>query len=201
MRRRRYPGRAAGTPRLVDHERATRPEEHALLVVDVLNTFDHPDGAVLLRRFADRVPFMEHVIARARRRGWRVVYVNDRHGADRREDLVERVMAGPGGALLARLVPHPGDPVVLKPSYSGFDDTDLVWALRGMGIRRVAVMGAVTEMCVAATARDAIAAGWPAVVLRGASVALASTQEEDALASLAREGVAVLADPEARATA
>jgi nicotinamidase-related amidase len=186
---------------VVDQERASRPEEHALLVVDVHNTFDHRDGAVLLRRFADRVAFMEHAVARARRRGWRVVYVNDRHGADRREDLLEQVLAGPGGPLVARLAPRPGDPVVLKPSYSGFEDSDLMWVLRELGIRRVAVMGAVTEMCVAATARDAIAAGWPAVVLRGASVALASTQEEDALASLAREGVAVLADPEARATA
>jgi nicotinamidase-related amidase len=179
-----------------------RPEEHALLVVDVLDTFDHADGDVIMRRFADRVAFMEHALARARRRGWRVVYVNDRHGAERREQLLQRVLDGRGGHLVARLVPQDGDAVVLKSSYSGFDDTDLAWVLREMGIRRVAVMGAVTEMCVAETAADAVAAGWPAVVLRGASVPLASTQEQDALAALAREGVTVAADPdERRATA
>jgi nicotinamidase-related amidase len=181
---------------VVDHERPTRPEEHALLVVDVLNTFDHEDGEVLMRRFADRVAFMEHAIARARRRGRHVVYVNDRHGADRREELVERVLAGRGGTLVARLAPQPGDPVVLKPSYSGFDDTDLAWVLRELGVRRVAVMGAVTEMCVAETASDAVAAGWPTVVLRGASVPLAGTREQDALASLERQGIAVAADPD-----
>ncbi|HTI35552.1 MAG TPA: isochorismatase family protein, partial [Miltoncostaea sp.] len=106
---------------------AIRPEERALLVVDVLNTFEHEDGDALLRRFADRGPFMEHAIARARRRGWHVVYVNDRHGADGPAALVERALAGRGGHLVARLAPHPGDPVVLKPSYSGFDDTDLAW--------------------------------------------------------------------------
>jgi nicotinamidase-related amidase len=184
----------------VDSERPTRPDEHALLVVDVLDTFDHEDGATLLRRFADRVAFMEHAIARARRRGWRVVYVNDRHAADHREELLERVSGGPGAALMARLAPRPGDPVVLKRSYSGFDDTDLAWVLRELGIGRLAIMGAVTEMCVAATAADAVAGGWPAVVLRGASVPLAGTEEEDALASLAREGVAVVDEAEAPAT-
>ena len=73
--------------------------------------------------------------------------------------------------------------------------------LRTLGIRRVAVMGAVTEMCVAATACDAVAAGWPAVVLRGASVSLAGTGEEDALASLGREGIDIVGDPEPWATA
>jgi nicotinamidase-related amidase len=178
-----------------------RPGEHALLVVDVLDTFDHEDGTALLRRFADRAAFMEHAIARARRRGWRIVYVNDRHGADRPEELVQRALAGPGGALVARLAPRREDPVVLKASRSGFDDTELVRVLRSLGIRRVAVMGAVTEMCVAETAADAARAGWPAVVVRGASVPLASTQEEDALASLAREGIAIVSDPEAAPTA
>ena len=185
---------------MVDPVRPTRPEEHALLVVDVLDTFAHADGVVLLRRFADRAGFMEHAIARARRRGWRVVYVNDRHGADGPEELLNRACAGPGARIVRALAPHPGDPVVLKPGYSGFDETDLAWVLKSLGIRRVAVMGAVTEMCVAETAGDAVAAGWPAVVLRGASVPLASTLEEDALASLERAGVAVVADPEAAPT-
>ena len=75
-------------------------------------------------------------------------------------------------------------------------ENDLAWVLRSLGVREVAIMGAVTEMCVAETAGDAVRAGWPAIVLRGASVALAGAQEKDALASLAREGVAVVADPE-----
>ena len=185
---------------MVDPARPTRPEEHALLVVDVLDTFDHAGGDVLLRRFADRAGFVEHAIARARRRGWRVVYVNDRHGAERPDQLLERARAGPGGRLVRTLEPHPGDPVVLKARRSGFDETDLAWVLKSLGLRRVAVMGAVTELCVAETAGDAIAAGWPTVVLRGASVPLASTLEEDALASLERAGVAVVTDPEAAAT-
>lgn len=187
---------AAGIPRTVDRGRALRPGENALLVVDVLNPFDHEDGDVLLRRFAARVAFMERAIARARRRGWLVAYVNDRHGAERPGELLERALAGPGGGLVRALRPRPGDPVVLKPSYSGFDGTDLAGLLRSRGIRRVAVMGAVTEMCVADTARDAIRAGWPAVVVRGASVPLTDAAERDALATLEREGVAVVADPD-----
>lgn len=180
----------------MEREQATRPDERALIVVDVLNTFDHEDGDVLLRRFADRAPFMARAVARARRRGWHVVYVNDDHGADRPGDLIERALAGPGGELVARLAPRDDDPVVLKPSYSGFEETDLAWVLRSLGVREVAIMGAVTEMCVAETAGDAARAGWPTVVLRDASVPLAGTREEDALASLEREGVAVVADPD-----
>jgi nicotinamidase-related amidase len=177
-------------------EEPTRPQDHALVVVDVLSTFDHADAEVLLRRFADRAPFMEHAIARARRRGWRVVYVNDAHGADTPDELLARALAGPGGPLVRKLGPRPGDPVVLKPSYSGFDDTDLEWVLRTLGVRRVVVMGTVTEMCVAETAEDAARMGWSTAVLRGASVPLAGTQERDALEALERAGVAVLADPD-----
>jgi nicotinamidase-related amidase len=180
----------------VGQERAIRPQEHALVVVDVLSTFDHEDGDVLLRRLADRAPFMEHSIARARRRGWRVVYVNDAHGAGTPEELLSRALAGPGGPLVRTLGPHPDDPVVLKPSYSGFDGTDLGWVLRALGVRRVVVMGAVTEMCVAETAGDAVRQGWSTAVLRGASVPLAGTEERDALDALERAGVAVLADPD-----
>lgn len=164
----------------------------ALLVVDVLDDFDHEDGDALLRAFADRVPAMREAIAEARRRGWPVLYVND-DSCDEGdpEAVVRRAREGAGGAHVAALVPGEGEPLMLKPRYSAFDATPLASELSDRGIRRVVIMGAVAEMCVLETASDALAAGFEVVVAGDASVPLASDRAVAALRRLERDGARV----------
>lgn len=187
----------------------TEPEEGstttALVVVDVFNTFDHDDGGRLLERMRSRADGIEAALAGARERGWRVVYANDEHGdGDDAAALLRRVLAGPGGDVAERLLPGEGEEVVVKPDYSAFDRTPMREVLDRLGVRRLLVVGAVTEMCVRETAADAVRAGYDTAVVWDASVPLDEDEEREALAELDELGVDVLrevgeARPEARA--
>ena len=77
--------------------------------------------------------------------------------------------------------------------YSGFAATILADDLRAHGIHRVFVVGLATDYCVKATALDAKAAGFDAVVLEDAAAAVnvQPGDEERALQELRDAGVAV----------
>ena len=77
--------------------------------------------------------------------------------------------------------------------YSGFAATILADDLRAHGVRRVFVCGLATDYCVKATALDAKAAGFDAVVLEDAAAAVNVDpgDEQRALQELRDAGVAV----------
>jgi nicotinamidase-related amidase len=77
--------------------------------------------------------------------------------------------------------------------YSGFAATILAGDLRAHGVHRVFVVGLATDYCVKATALDAKAAGFDAVVLEDAAAAVNVNpgDEQRALQELRDAGVAV----------
>jgi len=88
-----------------------------LLLVDVLDDFGHEHGEELLHSLAARHDGLTSLLGSARGAGTPVVFANDNKGrwdSDLR-DLVRRVLAGPGGALMGELVPLPGERFVIKP--------------------------------------------------------------------------------------
>jgi nicotinamidase-related amidase len=130
----------------------------ALVLVDVVQRFEHADGDKLLASYRERHAGMQEILARARWAGVPIVFVND---ADGRWDsdapgLVRRAIdEGRGGDLVAAIAPREGDRFVLKPRYSIFDHTPLVILLRELEIERILLAGAATEMCVIQSAIDA----------------------------------------------
>lgn len=129
----------------------------AVLVVDVQRalvegTHAVPGADALLTR-------LRGLVDRARSAGVIVVYVQDNGVHDR---LIRR---GTPGWELA-LTPRMGEPVVSKDADDGFDGTGLADALSGRGVDRVVVVGIQSEMCVAATARGALARGLHVVLPR-----------------------------------
>jgi nicotinamidase/pyrazinamidase len=71
----------------------------------------------------------------------------------------------PGADVLADLEPQATDIVLPKRRFSGFFKTDLDQTLRTMGVDTVAVGGVSTNVCVIATALDAVANDFYTVVL------------------------------------
>jgi nicotinamidase-related amidase len=96
---------------------------------------------------------------RADRLGVPVVYVNDNYGRWRsdRSKIVEAGAAapGPGGALVRRMAPRPGDYFVIKPEVSGFYATTLPVLLPRLGVSRLVLTGIAADICVLFTAADA----------------------------------------------
>lgn len=149
----------------------------ALLVIDVLDDFEHADGESLLASFQARGAAMAHAVALAREAGVPVIYVND--DRDRWDSdapaLAREAADGPGGEILRDVLPRPGDHVLLKHRYSAFDHTALDLLLDARSTERVLVMGAATEGCVVQTALDAREHGLKATILADAC---ATTNEE-----------------------
>lgn len=174
---------------------------HALVVVDVQHDF-LPGGALgvaegerifvpinaLAPRFArvyatrDWHP-PDHASFAHRGGPWPVHCVANTHGAgfDRRFDA----------ANIDVVVDKGTDSET--DGYSGFAATSLAEDLRAHGVRRVFVCGLATDYCVKATALDAVAAGFSAVVLADAAAAVnvAAGDEDRALAELRSAGVAI----------
>jgi nicotinamidase-related amidase len=154
-----------------------------LLVIDVLNDFEHEDGETLLASFRERLPALREALESARRDGTRVVYVNDRHGTwvDDAPGLVRRALAGAGGDVIEAVAPRPGEPVLLKGRYSGFDHTALDLLLDELGAERLLLAGGATEACVVQTGIDAREHGYQVTVLADACATLDDEIERVAL--------------------
>ncbi|QIQ06000.1 isochorismatase family protein [Streptomyces liangshanensis] len=129
----------------------------ALLVVDVQSAFVSGDGAVPdAARLVDRTT---DLIARARESGALVVHVQN-DGAAGADDEAHT----PGWELHHPVEAGPTEVVVRKTRDDGFDGTPLGGLLAGFGVRALVVCGVMSEMCVAATARTALARGYRVVL-------------------------------------
>lgn len=154
-----------------------------LLVVDVLNDFEHEDGETLLASFRERLPELREALARARRNGTHVVYVNDRDGTwvDDASNLVRRALAGAGADVIEAVAPQPGEPVLLKGRYSAFDHTALELLLDEISAERLLLAGGATEACVVQTGIDARERGYQVTILADACATLDESIERVAL--------------------
>jgi nicotinamidase-related amidase len=142
----------------------------ALLVVDMLNPYDHEDGDDLARSVADAVPAMERLIARCADEDVLTIYVNDNHGAWRsdRHGLVEAALAGRHPELVEPVAPPDDALFVVKARHSIFFQTPLEYLLAQEGVDRIVLTGQVTEQCILYSALDAYIRHLEVVVPRDA---------------------------------
>lgn len=154
-----------------------------LLLVDLLNDFEHDDGERLLDSFRARHDGMLRALGRARGSDLPVVYANDNYGVwdGDRPRLVRQALEGRGGDLIEPLAPGEDDRFVVKPRYSAFDKTPLELILRELEIERLLLAGASTEGCVAQTAIDGRELGFKISVLADACATVDERIEQVAL--------------------
>jgi nicotinamidase-related amidase len=155
----------------------------ALLLVDVLNDFEHEDGERLLASFRARHEGMIRALGRARGEDVPVIYANDNYGVwdGDRQRLVRQALGGRGGDLLEAIAPGEDDRFVVKPRYSAFDKTPLELILGELETERLLLAGASTEGCVAQTAIDGRELGFKISVLAEACATVDERVEQVAL--------------------
>jgi nicotinamidase-related amidase len=130
----------------------------ALLVVDMLNSYEHEDADALAESVSEVVDTIAELIGRARQRGdIDVIYVNDNYGdfTATREDIVRQALDGARPELVNPIVPDPDDPFLEKVRHSAFYATSLAYLLGQLDAKRVILTGQVTEQCILYTALDA----------------------------------------------
>lgn len=170
-----------GSGRTVD--RGETPRNDALIVIDVVDLFEHSDGERLLASYRRRLKGLCAALAAARARRLPVIYVNDHHGRWDGDGpgLVSAAQAGPGAEVVAPLAPKPGDPFLFKSRYSIFDHTLLELLLREIEVDRLLLMGGTTEGCVVQSGIDARELGFKVSIIESACTSIDEELEQLAL--------------------
>ncbi len=133
--------------------------EAALVLIDVINDLEFPEGDELLRYarpMAERIAALKR---RAKGAGLPTIYVNDNFGRwqsdfNKQVDhcLNDRVRGRPLAELLR---PDEDDYFVLKPKHSGFFSTTLDILLDYLQVESLILTGLAANICVLFTANDA----------------------------------------------
>lgn len=129
----------------------------ALVVIDMINTYDHKDAELLVPSAERIVPVLADLIHRARAGDTPVIYANDNFGLWRSHqgELVEAALAGPHARLVGPIRPDEDSLFVVKARHSIFYETPMSYLLWQLNVRHVVLCGQVTEQCVLYSALDA----------------------------------------------
>jgi nicotinamidase-related amidase len=142
----------------------------ALVVIDMINTYDHEDAERLRESAEHAVPVIGELVERARQAGAPVIYVNDNFGQWRSDQdaLVKDALAGEHASLVEPIVPDDDALFVVKARHSIFYETPLEYLLRSQEIDDIVLTGQATEQCILYSALDAHIRHIPVVVPRDA---------------------------------
>jgi nicotinamidase-related amidase len=129
----------------------------AVLVIDMLNAYRHPDADQLANNTAEIIEPLTELIARGRAdENVDVVYVNDNYG-DFKSSFVDIVQSARNGArpdLVEPLVPQSDCLTLTKVRHSAFYATTLDYLLGRLETTRIVLTGQVTEQCILYSALD-----------------------------------------------
>ncbi|HEX2213317.1 MAG TPA: isochorismatase family cysteine hydrolase [Mycobacterium sp.] len=143
----------------------------AVLIIDMMNTYDHPDADKLAPNVERIVDPLTKLIADARARDdVELIYINDNYGDFTAEfsDIVRSALDGERPDLVKPIVPQQGCRIMTKVRHSAFYATSLAYLLTQLEPERVVLTGQVTEQCILYTALDAYVRHFPVVIPRDA---------------------------------
>jgi nicotinamidase-related amidase len=137
-------------------EHPARGDQSVLLVVDMLNTYEHDDADRLAASVRTVVPQIAGLIDDARRAGVPVIWVNDNYGdwSSSSQKLVRGALTGGHPELVEPVLPGDDDMFVIKTRHSVFFSTPLEYLLETMDVGRIVLTGQVTEQCILYSAVD-----------------------------------------------
>ncbi|HJT65447.1 MAG TPA: isochorismatase family cysteine hydrolase [Pyrinomonadaceae bacterium] len=130
----------------------------ALLLIDVINDFDFPEGDQLLKLALPVGKNIARLKQRAKDAGIPAIYVNDNFGrwrSDFKKIVTHALEKGCGKEFVELLLPDEDDYFVLKPKHSGFYSTTLSLLLTHLTAKNLIITGIAGNNCVLVTANDA----------------------------------------------
>ena len=172
--------------------RAQNRPARALLLIDLINTWQNADGSALLRQTRPIVPALIRLRKAAAAARAPVIFVNDNFGQWRSDFRQVIASARASGSQAAQIVDalHPGedDYFVLKPRHSAFFATPLELLLRELGVDCVVLCGVAGDQCVLASASEALLHRFHVVIPRDA-IACATARRKAAVLTHFREAM------------
>ncbi|MDO5690623.1 MAG: isochorismatase family cysteine hydrolase [Tissierellia bacterium] len=144
----------------------------ALIVVDMVFDFTHPDGLVFYPQNQEILPQIAKVVNYCHQKEHLVIFMQHSYRANKTEknlvNMRPNCIEGTGGDHIDPSLPldEVKDYVIKKRRYSAFFGTDLDLVLRENGITRVVIVGTKTNCCIRATVTDSYYLDYDTVVLR-----------------------------------
>jgi nicotinamidase-related amidase len=162
------------------------PVPIALLLIDVLTTFQFPDGDAILQSALRMRDPLVRLKGRARKIGIPVIYVNDNFGDWRseKEVLMGRCLEAKGAEFVRPLLPDSEDYFVLKPMHSAFYMTPLDVLLLHLQVEVLILTGLTSISCITVTAHDANMRGFDIYIPPDCSCSRNIEEHRQALAQL-----------------
>ncbi|RJO70576.1 MAG: cysteine hydrolase [Myxococcales bacterium] len=168
-----------------------QPPRAALLVVDMVRHFCHPQGRAYVSASAAVVPNIARLIDAWRAFGGLVIHA--RHGHEGPEDLglmgrffTDYLRADePEAEIIEALKPAPGETVLRKATYDAFVGTDLEQRLKAARKTQLVIAGVLTHLCCETTARAAFVRGVEPYLVADATATTRAALHLGALRALA----------------
>lgn len=163
----------------------------AVVVVDMVNDFCKPGGAMVLPGYEALVAPQLAIIDAARASGAAVVWVHDEHRRNMRRDRewlkrTPHCVEGSWGTEIIEDLGARDDEIhLVKRRYSAFFGTDLDLTLKDMMIDQLVVIGVVTNICVRSTVHDGFFLGYEIVVPHDACAATGPREQASSLYDIA----------------
>ena len=136
--------------------------ESTLVMIDCQNTYTH--GVLELEGVQAALDEAAFLLERARAAGIPIIHIQHDDGPGSLYDV-----RGESGAIVARVAPRDGEPVVVKNYPNSFVQTDLDERLKAVSASNLVLAGFMTHMCVNSTARAAFNLGYAPTVVAGAT--------------------------------
>jgi nicotinamidase-related amidase len=129
----------------------------ALIIVDMLNPYDHEDADRLTGSVEHVIEPISQLVERAIGAGAELIYVNDNSGDwnSSQEELAQRALQGRRRDLVEPILPPDDADFVIKARHTIFYMTPLEYLLSQKEIDHVVLAGQVTEQCILYSALDA----------------------------------------------
>jgi nicotinamidase-related amidase len=163
------------------HGSAPDKSKAALLLIDVINDFDFPEGEQLLQLALPVGRNIAELKKRTREAGIPSIYVNDNFGRWRSD--FKKIVAhckdekARGKQFVELLLPDEDDYFVLKPKHSGFYSTTLDLLLMHLSAKNLILTGIAGNNCVLVTANDAYMRDYK--VFAPSDCVVSNTEEEN----------------------
>ena len=184
------------------------PKTSALVLIDMQNGFVEPDGGLCIAGAKATLPACVRALKAARDQGIPVIHVRRHYAFDGHDVELGRLDTWlAAGKPLSDARPDtlepcpglealPGETIIIKPSWSAFDRTNLEEMLHDLGVTCVILAGTTTPNCIRSTCYDAMAHGFNVAVLSNATSSRSAKVQQANLEDMATVGARIMSTNE-----